>query len=433
MWSLVLPLGLAAACRDDGDGDDDDTTGSTSGPSSTTDPSDTSVDGTMTSVGTDTDVETTTDPPTTTAETSETGPDVQCGDGNGTSGELCFGPIVTLVDGLPSAAVAVADFDGDGHTDVASAHLDGVRIMAGDGLGGFAAPVGTSDTAPVHGLVAAAIDDDASIDLVAAHGEIGEIAVLLGAGDGTFANPVLVALDLGAAPRALAVLDVDGDGLADIVVVDDLAARVHIVQQQAPGSFVAADSIDVGGSPLGLAAGDLDGANGPDLVVSNFAGASVGVLLHAGGLAFEIADSLEVGQGPRGVALVDLDGDGDLDVATADAEDDTASVAFGDGEGGLGVDLTLPVGLGPRAITSGDLDNDGTVDLALASNGASVVTVLLRDPAVDGVAFLPAILVNTVLAPDDVAFADFNEDGLGDLVVASAVQSGGVVAHVSDP
>jgi hypothetical protein len=155
--------------------------------------------------------------------------------------------------------------------------------------------------------------------------------------------------------------------------------------------------------------------------------------VHEGGLAFDIADSLAVGQGPRGVVVVDIDGDGHVDVATADASDDTASIAFGDGEGGFGVDLTLPVGLEPRAIASGDIDNDGTVDLAIASHGASVLSVLLRDAAAETIAFQPAKLVNTVLAPDDVAFADFNEDGLGDLVVASAVQGGGVVVHVSDP
>jgi hypothetical protein len=306
-------------------------------------------------------------------------------------------------------------------------------ITFGDGLGVFDPPAEAGDSAAVQGLVAGLLDADTAVDLVAAHGQLGEIAVLFGLGNGSFAPPLPVVLEPGAAPHALAIADVDGDGLADIVVVDDLAARVHVVQQDDLGNFAAAASFDVGGSPLGLAAGPIDAQNGPDLVLGNFAGASVGLLLHTGGLGYDIADSVVVGQGPRGIVLVDLDGDRVLDLATADAEDDTSTVVLGDGNGGFAAPLTLPVGAEPRAIASGDVDNDGTIDLALAAHGANAAAVLLRDGSVDGVAFLPAQFVPTVVAPDDVAFGDFNEDGLGDLVLASAVAGGGAVVHTSDP
>jgi hypothetical protein len=433
MWSLAL----CVACRDEGNADDDDTTSGSSGTASETGPSDTSSATTPTSMtldGTD-EVGPTTDDASasTTAETSGTGSDEQCGDGDRGSGELCFGPIVTLVDGRPSASVAVADLDGDGHQDVATAHLDGISVSAGDGLGGFSPPTDVGTGAAAYGLVAVAIDDDDTIDLVASHGDLGEIAVLLGSGDLGFAPSISVPLGVETTPRALTVVDVDTDGLLDVVVLDDLTATLWIVRQEAGATFVPATSVDVGGSPLGIAAGQLDGELGPDLAVTNFAGASVGLLMHTGGVDFSIVDSVGVGQGPRGVVAVDLDGDGALDLATANAESDSASFALGDGEGVFGGIVGLPVGAGPRAIASGDIDNDGTVDLAMASHGASVLSILLQDSAAETLAFLPVGLVNTVLSPDDLAFGDFNEDGLGDLVVASAVANGGVVAHVSDP
>lgn len=437
MWSLVLPLCAAPACRDGGgDGDGDDGSDTSVGSTAATQHTETTATDTLTTVGPDTsagEASSASTLPGTTDETTETDTGAQCGDGARGSGELCFAPAVTLIADRPTAAVVVADFDGDGHADVAGAHPDGISITFGDGLGAFDPPTEAGDSATVQGLAAALLDGDTAVDLVAAHGQLGEIAVLLGLGDGEFAPPSPIALEPGAAPHTLAIVDVDGDGMADIVVVDDLAGRIHIVQQDDAGGFAAAASFDIGGNPLGLAAGRIDAQNGPDLALSNFAGASVGLLVHTGGLGYDIADSLVVGQGPRGIVLVDLDGDRVLDLATADAGGDTSTVVLGDGNGGFAAPLTLPVGAEPRAIASGDVDNDGTIDLALAGYGDNAAVVVLRDGSVDGFAFLPAQFVPTVVSPDDVAFGDFNEDGLGDLVLASAVAGGGAVVHTSDP
>jgi len=433
MWSLVVPLVLVVGCRDDDDDDDDAASSESS--SSTGDVTGGGESSTLTGAGPDSDNDVTGDPDGTDPGSSgptDTGSDVQCGDGDRGQGELCFADPVVLIANRPTAAVVVADFDADGHADVAAGHADGISILLGDGAGQFGAPTPAGETALVAGLAAGSLAGDGLVDLVAARGELGTVVVLVGEGGGAFASQS-IALAEGATPRSVAIADVDLDGRNDVIAVDDLLARVHVLRQLSEGTFTPAPAIEVGGSPLSIAIGQLDDENGPDIVLGNFAGASLGVLLHQDAATFEGVDSLAVGQGPRGVVMFDFDGDGRLDLASADGDDDTATVVLGDGSGGAAGALTTYAGAQPRAIVAADFDNDERIDLALAVHDANAASVILGDSEAAG--FLPtaAQLVPTLAQPDSLAATDFNEDGLTDLVLASAVVGGGVVVHTSDP
>ncbi|MFY0526680.1 FG-GAP repeat domain-containing protein [Archangium gephyra] len=89
-------------------------------------------------------------------------------------------PVVPLREGDSPTALASADFNGDGHLDVAmtSYRTASVLVLAGDGAGGFMAPrtaaVGTS---PV-GLSAADVDADGRPDLVVANYGSNTVTVL---------------------------------------------------------------------------------------------------------------------------------------------------------------------------------------------------------------------------------------------------------------
>src|SRR5262245_1602099 len=72
---------------------------------------------------------------------------------------------------LAPASLAVADFNGDGHLDFASANWTSppgaeITVRFGDGTGAF--PSGGSFAGPVlpHNIVAADMDNDTDIDLV---------------------------------------------------------------------------------------------------------------------------------------------------------------------------------------------------------------------------------------------------------------------------
>lgn len=143
--------------------------------------------------------------------------DVFLGNGDGT-----FQPALQEFVGQSYAPFAVGDFNGDGKLDFVTGTSEGLEIMLGNGDGTFS--VGSQVTL-AHGAAAASVGDfnrDGVLDIaVSTHistGGGGQISVLLGNGDGTFAAPV--SYTAGYDPFLLAVGDLNGDGFPDIATTD---------------------------------------------------------------------------------------------------------------------------------------------------------------------------------------------------------------------
>ncbi len=140
----------------------------------------------------------------------------------------------TPMDGEVLKGTALIDLNGDQFEDLAiamkfeDAANDGVRIMLGDGAGGFS----EYDTVPTGaypiGLVARDFDMDLNMDLVAACYDGGGISSMLGGGNGEFTTSEFISL--GAGCRDLAAFDLDGDGDLDLAVTARDEDRVYILR-----------------------------------------------------------------------------------------------------------------------------------------------------------------------------------------------------------
>lgn len=320
----------------------------------------------------------------------------------------------------PSAVVA-ADFNGDGHDDLAAATgtygLDfqyqsaGVVVLFNDPTtdefvtGGYY-PLGGEVRTRLFGqtiwdqvegvqprdLAAADLNDDGSVDLVTANSLTDNVSVLLNTGGGAFTAPRTYAI--GDSPRSVAVGDLDGDGAKDVVVAnrafgaDSVSILVNTtVAGQATGDFAegCGSPHGVGTRPDGVALADLDGSDGVDIVTANNGSDDMSALFNQpGGCDFKAeADSpYAVGSRPESLVTADLDGDGKVDdVAVANRGSDDVTVLLNDGinDGSDTSDFissTYSVGSEPRSVAAGDVHGDGDVDLATANYGADSVTVL---------------------------------------------------------
>jgi hypothetical protein len=117
----------------------------------------------------------------------------------------------------------------------------------------------------------------------------------------------------------------------------------------------------------------------------------------------------------------DFSGEGIPDLATANVVDNTVSILLGNGNGTFTQAANSPrkvFGSSPSSVAVADFNRDGKLDLVVAVVGPNDVSILLCNG--DGTFTEAANSPVTVgLTPYSVAVADFNGDGIPDLVTAN--------------
>jgi len=164
----------------------------------------------------------------------------------------------------------------------------------------------------------------------------------------------------------VAVADLDGDRQPDLLAVLQDDDELAVLRGTGPGEFDPPVRYAVGPAPASLALGDLDEDGLLDVVVASGDG-SVSLLGNDGEGGLASLDTLELEEDPLSVLLVDVDGDRHLDLVTGNGP----RVFFGDGQGAL-VEAELPVAAsGWRAtrLLHADLDGDGIHDLVGSVGG----------------------------------------------------------------
>lgn len=374
-----------------------------------------------------------------------------------------------------SRALAVADFDEDGHLDVVTAQDNGglatLTVHRGDGTGALAGPEvnggdwdasgafwevvgdfdgnGTLDLVatdqvydrvgvqlraadgsltamPTHPFsdghegVATDIDGDSKLDFVGL--ATSGVSWLRGNGDGTLQAPVSSALPDGWR-SALRLGRIDAGTTDYVVVVNPSTDKVTIAFGSGTGSWTGAIQYSVGSSPNDVQIADVDGDNDNDLVVANrgfTVSGSVSVLLNTG-TGFANATSYGVIGRAESVAVADLDGDAKLDILASDSASNKLHFFRGLGDGTFEPQVKIDIGVPSYRIRLVDLDGDSVLDLVASSDGVLVLRGL------GNVGFGPASLYGVSHARGPV-LADLDGDGEID-VLQPMYESGFVILH----
>jgi hypothetical protein len=363
-------------------------------------------------------------------------------------------PFVPIPVGTDPRGSVTADFNRDGTPDVAVANSSDntVSILLGLGDATFAEPsdadgnpvrpaVGTGPVALAAGDFngdgvpdLAVVDSGTNDSQVGDQGQ-GDVAILLGNGDGTF-QP---ALSLGplAGPDAIVAGDFNRDGIPDLAVTSAGDSTLTVFLGRGDGTFAPQPSLPTGATPTGVAAADFNGDGIPDLAVTNRDDNTVSIFLGAGDGTFTPAGTFAVGQTPSALVAGDFNGDGRPDLAVADADLDLntgnptfrgdVSVLAGNGDGTFQDAVSYPVGYAPLGIVAGDFNGDGHLDLATANHDSSDLSVL---PGTGTGTFGRALTATTESSPFSAVAGDFNGDGRLDLVTAESGPDGVVTVLV---
>lgn len=246
-------------------------------------------------------------------------------------------------------------------------------------------------------------------------------------------------LGAGALPGGIEIAsaDLDGDGLADLMVPDDSASGtspdaggVWVFMAKKGGSYAAPMFYATASRPYTLAVGDLDGDGHPDIVTGNAGSATakqLSVLINNGDGTFK--PHVDYSPDPTAifaaisVTLADATGDGKADVVLGTGSS-LVYLVPGKGDGTLDTAAVASFATTyaiQHSVAVTDLNSDGTPDIVAASgcgNTGEVDVFLGGSSAVTN----PNQSVRVGGCPS-LAVADVNGDTAPDVAVANAYDS----------
>jgi hypothetical protein len=218
---------------------------------------------------------------------------VLLGNGDGT-----FQPAMNYTVGGGPQGITTGDLNGDGNPDVISADECGddpacragtVSVLLGRGDGTFEPRIVSPEGLFPLSVAVANFNGDSHLDLAVANPcgadltcvSNGGIGIMLGNGDGTF-QPVTIYLATGFDTARLNVGDFNLDGHPDVVGANAQGFDITVFLGNGDGTLQPGTDYTVGQTPIAIAVGQFNKDRAPDLAVADQNSDEISILLNSG-------------------------------------------------------------------------------------------------------------------------------------------------------
>jgi hypothetical protein len=334
-----------------------------------------------------------------------------------------YQPMLTPYTLIPveSSPNDIADFDGDGLTDIvtSSAQDSKVAVAFGRGDGTFRSVLDINVGIYPRGFGIFDADGDGDIDITVAQANTNNIVFIRNNGNATFAAPV--AFEGGVnGEYGMNGADMNNDGIMDLVVAGVNSETISVLRGNGNGTFTLSSTRPVGGRNWIVLCGDLNNDGRMDVSTANSFSANGSILLGNGDLTLQAATVYPIGGHNVATDLADLDGDGDLDWVLSSFGSGRWYVFKNNGNGTMTPDVQFVAPDNPSCTAPVDIDNDGDMDLVLTDEIADLVIIqkniggcavdINADNVVDFFDYLDFVAAFSANAP----IADFNHDNVTD-------------------
>lgn len=363
--------------------------------------------------------------------------------GGGQLYDNSFAPQQDFTTDLHPNAFAVADFDGDGKTDLATpnnystANLASVSVLrntSSPGAVSFAARQDMVTDAGTYAITAADVDGDGKQDIISSSNLVSTISVFRNISTvGTISFAARIDIASPSTPFGIVAGDIDGDGKTDLAVLGSLSQVVSVYRNTGSvGNVSFAPRVDFSTqlNPYRLAIGDLDGDGKADIACTNEFSNSVSVFRNTssiGTVTFAARVDISAGAGNKtyGIAIGDMDGDGKSDMGVVTGTGSGGGVQFYRNTGTTGtisfsLNVTCPLGTScvPYQVAINDINGDGKPDFAVTVDSANGFIRYHENTSSSGnISFgLPRTSFSS-FAPYGVTLSDLDNDSRPDLAV----------------
>ena len=209
----------------------------------------------------------------------------------------------------------------------------------------------------------------------------------------------------------LAVVDLENDGLEDVIVTEFLDARLAVHRNDA-GALAPADSVDLPFTPRWPLVGDVDEDGDQDVVVGAVAGGEYLVLRNEAGSLTPLS-SEPIAPPIKNLRMADLDEVNGADIVVVHPASNVLSVLLNNGSGSFAQTL-YPAPLSLGGFTTGDINVDGHLDVLVGSTVTD--TIYLFAGTGDG-ALLPYVPIHSANTNNlHLGFGDVDADGINDIL-----------------
>lgn len=340
--------------------------------------------------------------------------------------------------------LTVADFDGDGKSDVAtsndkSSNISVLRNTSTPGSISFSTTQLTPGVNSLH-VSSGDLNGDGKPEILVT--ELNGARIFIFKNNSTVGNVSFASQTVtvtGAKIAQVRVSDLDLDGHPELIVTDQSSSRVFVVLNQsslATIQFATPTGITLpGSSPIdGIAVGDLDGNQLPEIVVCEFLTTAGKIFIlknqsSPGALNFGSAIEIAASTSVLNLRIGDLDGDTKPDLA-ASALLASSVMIFGNKSTSSTIQFAAPVLIGcdqkPWGIDFADMDGDGKPDIAVASITEKKITILNNQSSVGNFSFLKQTKATTFINRH-LRMGDIDTDGRPDLIFTSIDDNSGGV------
>jgi uncharacterized protein (TIGR03437 family) len=358
-----------------------------------------------------------------TATETATGISIDVYQANGT-----FTTTVYPINGLQTSSIVAVDFNGDGKLDLAvplmpdASGQGHIAVLLGHGDGTFGTPSNTAAGPFPFYLATGDFNSDGKNDLAvtsssASGSGAGNVLVLLGKGDGTFAPAV--SYPVGLAPATIVAADFNGDGKLDLAALDaelGIVNKLWVLLGNGDGTFQTAVSTATATSAGYLSYADLNHDGKLDALIADQNASDMAVLMGNGDGTFQPPTLYLAAAQPVSVGIQPL-GDGNTALFLGDAASGSIAIGFAAPDGTVGMPPLQSIGQSTAAIATGDLNGDSQPDLVISDPVAGNLEVLL---ATGMGQFGSPATYSAGSTPGALALADLKGDGVLDAIVGTA-------------